>query len=105
MDKNIAEAEFVLMICTQTYLNRVMGKEETGKGLGVKWEGNLIYNRIYEQDSIDEKFIPILFTHEDKKYIPLPLKGKTFYLVTDKNAYIALYRRLTHQPEIKKPEP
>ena len=104
MENNIESAEFVLLICTQTYLNRVTGKEESGKGLGVKWEGKLIYNRIYESDSVDGKFIPVLFTYDDKKYIPSPLKGQTFYTVTDKIAYIDLYRRLTHQPEITMPE-
>ena len=37
MDQNIIEAEFVLMICTDTYYNRVMRLEKKGTGLGVKW--------------------------------------------------------------------
>jgi len=73
MDRNITEADFVFMICTRTYYNRVMGLEETGTGPGVKWEGNLIYNKLYKNDSVNEKFIPVLFKHEDAKYIPGPL--------------------------------
>jgi len=30
-DNQISDAEFVLMICTETYYRRVMGKEEPGK--------------------------------------------------------------------------
>ena len=47
MERNLDEAEFVLMVCTETYRRRVMGRDEPGQGLGVHWEGNLIYNRIY----------------------------------------------------------
>jgi hypothetical protein len=39
-----ARGGFVLMVCTTTYRRRAMGLEEPGKGLGVDWEGNLIYN-------------------------------------------------------------
>ncbi|MBV8126537.1 MAG: toll/interleukin-1 receptor domain-containing protein, partial [Planctomycetaceae bacterium] len=47
MDRSLDEAQFVLMVCTETYRRRVMGREEPGKGHGVRWEGSLIYNRIY----------------------------------------------------------
>ena len=36
MDRNLDEAQFVLMICTKTFRRRVMGQEEPGKGLGVE---------------------------------------------------------------------
>ena len=38
MDRHIRDADFVLMICTQTYSRRVMGEEEPGKGHGVAWK-------------------------------------------------------------------
>ena len=72
MENNIEESEFVLLICTKTYINRVTGKEEPGKGLGVKWEGKIIYNWIYGNDSVDGKFIPVLFSYADKEHIPHP---------------------------------
>ncbi|MCH9028068.1 MAG: toll/interleukin-1 receptor domain-containing protein, partial [Bacteroidetes bacterium] len=59
MDQNIKNSDFVLMICTDNYYNRVMGKEEIGKGLGVKWEGKLIYSQIYFDDTKNTKFIPV----------------------------------------------
>src|SRR5271157_6606808 len=60
MDRNLDEAQFVLMVCTETYRRRVMGREEPGKGLGVRWEGSLIYNRIYNDKPSGSRFIPIL---------------------------------------------
>jgi len=44
MENNLDAADFVLMICTPTYYRRVMQKERAGIGLGVQWEGGLIYN-------------------------------------------------------------
>src|SRR6516225_4657152 len=47
MDKQIRDSDFVVMVCTETYYQRVMGEEQPGKGLGVRWEGHLIYRAIY----------------------------------------------------------
>ena len=60
MDRNLDEAKFVVMVCTETYRRRVMGLEEPGKGFGVRWEGSLIYNRIYNDKPSASRFIPIL---------------------------------------------
>jgi len=45
MDKEIRDSDFVLMVCTETYYQRVMG-EEARKGARVRWEGHLIYPAI-----------------------------------------------------------
>ena len=104
MDQNIKNSDFVLMICTENYCNRVMGKEEIGKGLGVKWEGKLIYNQIYFSDTKNTKFIPVLFNSQDTTYIPDPLKDTTYYTVNLKEGYENLYRRITGQSRISKPK-
>ena len=41
MDRQIQDADFVLMICTPTYYHRVMGKEEPGTGHGVMWKATI----------------------------------------------------------------
>jgi len=51
MDSKIRNAKYVLLVCTETYYKRVMGEEEEGTGLGVKWEGNLIYQHFYDTGS------------------------------------------------------
>src|SRR5438132_13608467 len=43
MDKKIRDPRLILMICTETYCKRVMGEESPDKGMGVRWEGGLIY--------------------------------------------------------------
>jgi TIR domain len=55
MDREIRDAKFVLMICTELYHRRVMNKEEVGVGLGVRWEGNLICQHIYNEGSTNTK--------------------------------------------------
>lgn len=41
-ERQVREADFVLVACTEIYLRRFQGEEETGKGLGVNWEGHII---------------------------------------------------------------
>ena len=75
MDKQIQNADFVFMICTETYYKRVMGEEEPGVGRGIRWEGNLIYNHLYQNDTVNTKFIPVLFKDLMKKISPHLCKG------------------------------
>jgi len=104
MERQIKNADFVLMVCTETYYKRVMGEEEPGKGLGVKFEGNLIYLHIYQADSKNTCFIPILFSSDQAQYIPDTLKGATYYLVDTAEGYEKLYRKLTNQHKTPKPD-
>ena len=41
-------ADFVLMVCTETYLRRVRGKEAPRVGHGVLWEARLIRQDVYD---------------------------------------------------------
>ncbi len=104
MDRHLEEAEYVIIICTHTYCERVMGKAPLGKGKGVKWESTLTYQYIYEADSNNDKFIPVVFKEDDCRYIPPILKGFTHYCPAGEDGYDRLYRRLTGQPEIIKPK-
>ena len=69
MDRKIRDSQFVLMVCTETYYKRVMGDEEAGKGLGVRWEGGLIYQNIYNAGAMNTKFVPVLLRAEDLQFI------------------------------------
>jgi hypothetical protein len=105
MDKQIRDSDFVLMVCTETYYQRVMGgEEESGKGLGVRWEGHLIYQAIYSAESMNTKFIPVLFESGKYAHIPTPVQSTTFYFAQTEDGYEDLYRRLTNQPRASKPE-
>jgi hypothetical protein len=112
MERNLDEAQFVLMVCTETYRRRVMGREEPGKGLGGDWEGNLIYNQIYHRINGDKprgsRFIPILLPDSESAHIPSPVQGHSYYRLatfdlTDRG-FEALYRHLTGQPATPRPD-
>ena len=103
MDRKIRSAGFVLMVCTEPYLRRVMGEEAADHGLGIRWEGHLIYQHIYNAGTSNTKFIPVIFAKEDKTFIPTPIQGFTYYRVTDPTDYDKLYARLTSQVYTARP--
>jgi SEFIR domain/Yip1 domain len=72
-------ANFVLVVCTETYYRRFRGHEEPGKGHGVDWEGALITNELYEARSRMVRFVPVTFAEQDAAFIPEPLQGVTRY--------------------------
>lgn len=104
MDQNINDADFVLMVCTENYYQRVMGEEKEGVGLGIKWEGKLIFQHIYNSDSQSKKFVPILLKQGDDKFIPTPVQGCTYYKVNKDNQYEKLYWFLRGVNHTEKPE-
>ncbi len=96
--EQVEESDFVLIACTEIYLRRFRGKEATGTGLGGTWEGHVITQQLYNAQGRNSKFIPIVFSPEDRQYIPLTVQGATNYNIeTD---YHSLYRHLTNQPGI-----
>jgi hypothetical protein len=103
MDKKIRDSRLVLMVCTENYYKRVMKDEkDPDTGLGVKWEGGLIYQHLYNAGA-NQKFIPVLFGDSDKKFIPTPVQSATHYRVDTEGGYEKLYARLLGRPRITKP--
>jgi hypothetical protein len=70
MEDQLDSAEFILVICTETYHRRFLGREELDKGKGADWEGSLITLELYYTRSDTIKFVPVLFDSEDKRFIP-----------------------------------
>lgn len=104
MDKKIRDAKYVFLICTEPYYKRVMGEEKESTGLGVRWEGNLIYQHFYNSGTLNTRFLPLVFDPKNTKFIPTPLQGATYYNLGSKDGYDNLYRRLTDQPKTTKPK-
>jgi hypothetical protein len=102
-EAQVEEANYVLVACTEVYGRRFKGKERAGDGLGVKWEGAVITQTLYDSEANNDKFIPILFGPQDAVNVPTVLRGVTRYDVTTPEGYTRLYRRLTNQPEVSKP--
>ena len=101
MEEQIELADFVLLICTETYYRRYRGKETQG-GYGVNFEGLVISQSLYQTYYKNNKFIPVLPEYARFEDIPLPLRQYTvFRLMTD---YEALYRVVTKQPAVRVPE-
>src|SRR5438128_5623010 len=90
-------ANFVLVICTGPYYRRFRGHEEPGKGKGGDWEGALITQEIYDSRSRTLKFVPVLFSPEDQKFIPEPLRSINYFALTSEAEYQALYDSLLEQ--------
>jgi TIR domain len=51
-DREIERADFVVLVCTDVYQRRVEGREEQLVGRGVLWEAKLIYNHLYQTDTV-----------------------------------------------------
>ena len=102
MEDRAEEADFVLMICTETYLRRYRGHETNrSKGKGVTFEGVVISQTLYNNYYQNTKFVPVLPEGGNFRNVPVPLQAfKAYTLPAD---YDNLYRFLTKQPEHLKP--
>jgi hypothetical protein len=94
----IREADFVLVVCTETYRRRVDGDEEPGAGHGVLWEGRLIKQHLYDLGSVSGKFVPVLFADGSHDHVPASVRGGSIYRIETGEGYEALLRLLTDQP-------
>ncbi|MEM8997382.1 MAG: SEFIR domain-containing protein, partial [Acidobacteriota bacterium] len=90
-------ADFVLVVCTETYYRRFRGHEEPGRGRGVDWEGSIITNELYRTRSQTTRFLPVLLADADERHIPEPLQGYSFYRLTSEEAYSKLHKTLRGQ--------
>jgi hypothetical protein len=103
MERQISDANFILVVCTETYKRRADGKEEYGKGRGVIWESILTTQYLYNAAATNTKFIPVVFENSHVEFIPIHLQPASYYAVATEDGYENLYRRLTNQPKVVKP--
>jgi TIR domain len=105
MDDKIPEADYVLLVCTELYLKKVRQKVAEDEGRGVCWEANIIYALLYEKKLNTTKFLPVLFSPADRRFIPTPLGGRDYFVLNLQSGYKRLYAFLTGQHRIHFPEP
>jgi SEFIR domain len=60
MEDQLDSAQFVLVVCTETYHRRFLGREEPNKGKGADWEGSYITWSCIMPESDTSKFVPVL---------------------------------------------
>ena len=94
-------ADYVLVICTETYYRRFRGHEQPEKGKGVDWEGALITQEIYYSRSKTLKFVPVFMDAAVDNWIPEPLRSISYYALTSVNAYQNLYDFLLGQAGVE----
>ena len=96
-------ADFVLLICTETYYRRFRGHEQTGEGKGADWEGQLITQAIYHAKGRIKKFVPVVFDAHHTEFAPTPLSDQVYCLDCE-DGYRELFAFLTDQGSIPLPE-
>jgi len=101
METQVEQADFVLLVCTETYLKRYRGQDSDG-GRGVNFEGVVISQTLYDHYYRNTKFIPVIPEMGSLDHVPLPLKGFSTYVLP--RDYTPLYRVLTDQPATPAPE-
>ena len=102
MERQVQESDFIIAICTETYMRRFTGNETDGKGKGAAWEGQSIYQLLY--DAVENRrVIPVVFSHADVAHIPFVLKSATYYDLSTQDGYAELNRALTNQPRVERP--
>jgi hypothetical protein len=102
MQTELCNCHYVLVVCTKGYCEKLAPNAKAG-GKGVKWEGAIITQEIYDHEGRNKRFIPVLFGEGNKEYIPSVLRPFTYYDVLHDDSYEKLYRRLSRQPEVNKP--
>jgi hypothetical protein len=102
-EAQIEQADYVLVICTENYRERFRAKAAPGQGLGVRWEGAVITQDLYDAETNNTRFIPVVFTAQDVAFIPSILRGATRYDLSFDGEYEKLYRHLTNQPSVTMP--
>ncbi len=101
MESQIESADFVLLVCTETYLRRYRGQKTDG-GRGVTFEGVVISQTLYDHYYRNTKFIPIIPANGRLEHVPLTLKPYSTYCLP--GDYDQLYRVLTGQAAYLMPD-
>jgi hypothetical protein len=103
MRNQVSEADRVLLVFTETYARRFLGKEMQGIGLGVTFETVVATQALYQTGPRNAKFRPVVFTEEDEQFIPLELRRFNRYRVDTPEHYQNLLRWLHEAPRIVAP--
>lgn len=94
-ENQIDWAEFVLVVCTETYRQPPRAEEVPGLGNGGDWEGAVISEELYEEKSRATKFVSVLRARGDDKYIPRTLQACPSYFPSEESSYAELKNFLT----------
>jgi hypothetical protein len=91
----LAVAWRIVVICTATYCRRFEGRERLGVGRGVTWEGHVLMQYLYEENTCNARIRPVLLEGAEEQDVPIVLRAYTVYRLPAN--YDDLYRWLTAQ--------
>ena len=66
MKHQVRDAQFILVVCTETYRRRWEGDERASEGLGASYESQLIQQLLYEARGVNERFVPVLLNDSER---------------------------------------
>lgn len=89
-ERQVKEADLVLVVCTAIYYQRFQGDQLSGGGLGAVVEAGAIRQFLYDQASFNEKVRAIVFGPDDYTHIPRELKRYSSFLLDKQEGYANL---------------
>lgn len=108
MEDGIDGADYVILLCTPEYRDRVREVQPNGTGLGVVFESSIVYGIMASQPERRHRFVVVQFDKEDLKSIPTTLRNNNRYTLAQIDqsdaSFERLYRLLTNQPEVTRPD-
>lgn len=99
--RQVADADFIICVCSAQYRTSFEGRNDPQKGLGVNQEGFLIQQDLYDHANRSERYVPVVFDRGGRDTIPGTLRAFQSYELPAQ--YEQLYRRVTRNPEVLPP--
>lgn len=93
----VADADFVLLVCTDAYRRHLEGGT-ADDAKGAAFESLLTLQHLHDANGRNEKLIPVVFAGATRSAVPLALHAYTRYTLPGQLE--ALYRHITGQPEV-----
>lgn len=98
--------DWVLMVSTKTYWDRVNDEVPADEGCGVFWEGRIIKNRVYRGKSNEDRFVAVSFDESGIQCLPPYVDRDSSYLLgsfqlEEDQGYENLYRLITNQRAVE----
>ncbi|MDN5201206.1 SUMF1/EgtB/PvdO family nonheme iron enzyme [Fulvivirgaceae bacterium BMA10] len=105
-ENEIRNSDYVIIVCNEYYYNKYESITSKDIGKGVKWEGYVIKNEIYESEG-NKKFIPIAFNKVDLDYRPRILSVSNSVVIhdDDEESFKSLCRIIFNKPKYAPPTP
>jgi SEFIR domain len=100
MEDEITSADYILLVCTETYGARYRGEGDPADGRGSRWETSLIRDILYKDPASISRFVPLLPRNATTEDIPFPLRHRATHFQIDD--YYWLLKHLTDEDTMRR---